>query len=192
MKHVLLPLLLAVAGIAPGLAQAPADTTAGRSTGPSAPPEYEAPITSFADSINRVFQYVDKTRVPSGILEEYGLQFLDHVPYTGTNGFTAANRMDINRWHALYGDLYGARINANADNLVPLTTVNLRLNLYARDANVELPILHFDYHSIRTDALSGGRIRSVRNRLYDVAGQDPYQRNTAFAVAASNGLTSCA
>jgi hypothetical protein len=42
--------------------------------------------------MNAMFQSVDKSRVPSGILEEYGLQFIDHTSFTGTNGFTTANQ----------------------------------------------------------------------------------------------------
>ncbi|QKG59068.1 T9SS type A sorting domain-containing protein (plasmid) [Hymenobacter sp. BRD128] len=171
MKKLVLGLLVLLASLSASHAQ----------TGP----EDQAPLTAFADSINAVFQAVDKSRIPSGILEEYGLQLIDHVPFTGSNGFSAANQLDINRWRAIYGDLYGARINANAQNMPSLATVNQQLALYARDAYVELPILHFDYNSIRTDALSSGAIQSVNNRLYDVAGQNPYQINTAFAVAAS-------
>ena len=37
-----------------------------------------------------MFQSIDKSRVSSGILEEYGLQFIDHTPFTGSNGFTTA------------------------------------------------------------------------------------------------------
>lgn len=129
---------------------------------------------------------MDGTRITSGILEEHGLQFIDHAPFTGTNGYTAANQLNINRWRAIYGDLYGARINNNAATMPSLATVNQALERYARDANVELPILHFNYHSIRTDALSSGLMRSVNNRLYDVPGRDPYQLNSAFAVAATD------
>ena len=189
MKRLLFSVGLLLASLHPSPAQRSAGPTSpallpSPST-PPAPPEYEAPITGFADAINTVFQAVDKSRVASGILEEYGLQFIDHTPFTGTNGFTAANQLDINRWRAIYGDLYGARINNNSAAMVSLADVNTRLDAYAIEPSVELPILHLDYHSIRTDALSSGRIQSVSNRLYDVAGQDPYQLNTAFAVAAA-------
>jgi hypothetical protein len=155
-------------------------------SGSTTPPEYEAPITVFADSISRVFQYLDKSpaRIPSGILEECGMQFIDHAPFTGLT-YTIDNQLDMNRWRALYGDMDGARINDNA-SVVPLATANLFLKPFANDSYVELPILHFDYHSIRTDALSSNRMQSVRNRLYDVAGQNPYQLNTVFAVAATD------
>lgn len=119
-------------------------------------------------------------------MEEYGLQFIDHVPFTGTNGFTADNQLDINRWRAIYGDLYGARINSNSAGMASLAAVNQALDRYARDEHVELPILHFNYHSIRTDALSRGLIRSANNRLYDVLGRNPYRLHSAFAVAASS------
>lgn len=180
MKQILLFWLLAAASLGTGFAQLRPNVA------PQGPAETEAPLTAFADSINRIFQGVDKSRVPSGILEEYGLQYIDHTPFTGTTGPTAANQLDINRWRALYGDLYGARINANSAAMPSLATVNQQLCRYARDANVELPILHFNYHSVRTDAISSGAIRSTNNRLYDVAGQNPYQLSTASAVAASS------
>ena len=81
--------------------------------------------------------------------------------------------------------MQGARINNNAAGLALLANINAILAQYAREPAVELPILHLDYHSIRTDALRNGLLRSVNNRLYDVAGQNPYQLNTAFGVAAS-------
>ena len=93
MKRLLLSLLLLATSLGSSLAQRTGVTTnavPGGGGGTPAPPEYEAPITGFADAINTVFQSVDKSRVPSGILEEYGLQFIDHTPFTGTNGFTTA------------------------------------------------------------------------------------------------------
>jgi hypothetical protein len=176
MKRFLLLLLFAI-GYSPGWAQTSFPT-----------PERGVPLTAFADSINRVFQAVNKSRVTSGILEEYGLQFINHTPFTGTNGYSTANQLDINRWRAIYGDLYGARINSNAAAMPSLAAVNQALDQYAADANVELAVLHFNYHSIRTDALSSGAIQSTNNRLYDVAGRDPYQLNTAFAVAATDAV----
>ena len=170
-----------------GMAQRIGGATTNAVSGGGAPAlTYEPAITGFADAINDVFQSVDKNRVPSGILEEYGLQFIDHEPFTGTNGFTAANQLDMNRWRAIYGDLDGARINNNAASWPSLAIANQNLAIYAEEPSIELPILHVDYHSIRTDALSNGLIQSTNNRLYDVAGQNPYQLNTAFAVAASN------
>lgn len=187
MKHAIFSFLLVLASLGGSQAQRLGGATTQSvpgGGGTPAPPEYEAPITGFADAINTVFQSVDKSRVPSGILEEYGLQFIDHTPFTGTNGFTASNQLDINRWRALFGDLDGARINENSAGMQSLSAANQKLALYAKEPKVELPILHIDYHSIRTDALSSGRIQSINNRLYDVPGQDPYQGNTVFAVAA--------
>ena len=72
MKQLLLTgLLLASLG---GMAQRNAGATPttqvviGGGGGTPAPPEYEAPLTGFADAVNAVFQAVDKSRVPSGIL----------------------------------------------------------------------------------------------------------------------------
>ena len=49
-------------------------------------------------------------------------------------------------------------------------------------------LLQFAYHHIRTDALRNGLIQSANNRLSDVAGQNPYQFNSAFAVAAFDAV----
>lgn len=180
MKHFLFVLALLFLTLDNGFAQR---LPAGRTTAPAS--EYEAPTTTFADSINAVFQNLDKSRVASGILEDYGLQFLDHAPFTGTGGFTADNQLDMGRWRALYGDLYGARINTAAMSMASLAAVNQALAQYAPEPSVELPILHFNYHRFRPDAVSSGRLRSVRNRLSDVPGQNPYQPATMFGVAAS-------
>jgi hypothetical protein len=86
MKHFLFVLLLLTASLGRSEAQRGGFTPGQFSF---VKPEQSVPLTAFADSIARVFQAVDKTRITFGILEEYGLQFIDHTPFTGTNGYSA-------------------------------------------------------------------------------------------------------
>lgn len=96
MKRILCSLLLLATSLG-SMAQRPGGPTTlvapggGGTPLPSGPSLYEPAITGFADAINTVFQSVDKSRVLSGILEEYSLQFIDHTPFTGSNGFTTDN-----------------------------------------------------------------------------------------------------
>ncbi|UOQ98672.1 hypothetical protein MUN81_04065 [Hymenobacter sp. 5317J-9] len=94
MKQFLLSMMLVLASVSGSQAQKTGGPTTQATVpgggGPVAPPAFAPPVTAFADSLNAVFQYLDKSRVASGILEEYGLQLLDHLPFTGTNGFPVA------------------------------------------------------------------------------------------------------
>jgi hypothetical protein len=73
---------------------------------------------AFADRINYIFQHVDKSQVPTGILQEYGIDFTNVNNYSGQL-LNDSNQVTLNEWRYLYNSLYSAQINATANLLSP-------------------------------------------------------------------------
>ncbi|GAA3922451.1 hypothetical protein [Hymenobacter algoricola] len=157
----------------------------GAAPGGSTPPiDTNPPAPGWATAIGAVFQYVDRSQVPTGILEEYGFSNLDLSQYTG-QASTPDNQADMSRWRRGYGALYRARFGPNAPAMPTLAQVNTTLEGYAADSLVELPALYYRYHRYRADAVAQNLVQVQNNQIVDVAGrsQSPYEARTAFVVA---------
>jgi hypothetical protein len=86
--------------------------------------------TSIANPIQRldsIFQHLDLTQVPSGILLERGLSLMDPKPYNGT---ISAPSITMNNWRKLYAGMYRGNLLLNnalkhpADAWLPYTKQN--------------------------------------------------------------------
>ncbi|RTQ50654.1 T9SS type A sorting domain-containing protein [Hymenobacter gummosus] len=156
----------------------------------AAPPaDPNPPIAAWSNAIGPIFEHVDRSQVPSGILEEYGFSFIDWTPYTGQD-LTPANHADAARWRRLYGALYRARFGPYAPAMPAPAQVNTALRAYDADSLVELPVLCFRYHAFRSDAVQQNLVHVQNNQIYDVPGrsQSPYEAHTAFMVAPTQNL----
>jgi len=58
------------------------------------------PGQDFTDRMNHIFQYVDKSKISTGLLSDYGLQYVEPKYF---NGVTAdSNYVDMYTWRMLY------------------------------------------------------------------------------------------
>src|SRR5687768_15884553 len=65
------------------------------------------------DQLNHIFQYIDKSQIPSGYLDEYGPQVVDKHWLNGI--LHDSNRVyDVNLFRYLYNDIENAKLNPNA------------------------------------------------------------------------------
>ncbi len=126
---------------------------------------------AFADRINYIFQFVDKSQVSTGVLQEYGIDFTNVNNFSG-QVLNDSNKLVLNEWKYLYQSLYSAQINLTA-NLPQLTTIEANVNAVA---NNRLLVMHYNFNSIKTDALSNNLFTALNDQLYDVNGrsQSPY------------------
>jgi hypothetical protein len=135
-------------------------------------------------SLNTVFQHIDKSKIPTGYLEEYGPGF---VPFGIFNGqLTDSNRVNIDLWELLYGSFIASKIYGT-QNLPSMETAmnmvsnysDLKNNLFA------LPIFLFDYGVLRPQAVNFNLFTISNNQIYDVPGrtQSPYIQKTMFAAS---------
>ncbi|MBN8835527.1 MAG: hypothetical protein ABS68_04555 [Niastella sp. SCN 39-18] len=103
--------------------------------------------TNYYGKMNYVFHYVNKSLVTTGMLRDYGIEFLNLDNYTGA-ALHDSNFVALAEWRMLYTGLYSSQINSNA-NLLYLDTVNRLIDKYNKK---NLPInfigLHYNYEKI--------------------------------------------
>lgn len=149
-----------------------------------------AQLDPIRDKLNFVFANIDKSQIPTGFLEEYGINL---VPLDVFNGIlTDSNKVDINAWRMVYATLYSSRINA-ANPLPLLSAVNSAIeNAEALNApTIPVPMVYADYNYLRPDALTANLLTTQNDQLYDVPGrtQSPYYSRKLFAASPSIGYT---
>ena len=140
--------------------------------------------TSYYGKMNYVFHYVNKSLVSTGMLRDYGIEFLNLDNYTGS-ALHDSNFVALAEWRMLYTSLYSSQINSNA-NLLYLDTVNRLIDKYN---NKNLPInfigLHYNYEKLKDNAVTANLLSVSNDRFYDVAGRPatPFETKTLFAIA---------
>lgn len=138
---------------------------------------------AFANRINYIFQNIDKNQIPTGILQEYGIDFTNVNNYSG-QVLNDSNVVVLDEWRSLYNSLYSAQVRLDA-GLQEFS--NIRTAIDANSDN-SLVVMHYNFNSIRTDALSSNLLYTSNDQLFDVGGrnQSPYAQETAFAICANN------
>lgn len=82
--------------------------------------------TNYYGKMNYVFHYVNKNQIATGLLRDYGIEFLNLDNYTGAV-LHDSNFVSLDEWRMLYTSLYSSQINSNA-NMLYLDTVNNLIN----------------------------------------------------------------
>ena len=85
--------------------------------------------TQYYGKMNYVFSNVDKTQVSTGMLKDYGIEFLNLDNYTGVQ-LHDSNFVNLDEWRLLYASLYSSQINVNS-GLLYLDTINKLINKYS-------------------------------------------------------------
>jgi hypothetical protein len=133
--------------------------------------------------MNQIFGAIDKTKVTTGYLKEFGIRFNSIESHNGILSDT--NMVDVTQWQSLYSSLYSMRVGSAASTMTaPLTVFADFKNQQTTNPDVVLlAALHYSYQQYRTTAYTGGDVTIVNDRIYDVAGRNPYGIKVAFAVA---------
>ena len=147
-----------------------------------------AQVNTAADSlqldINHVVQPLDKSVIPTGMLEEYGLGML---PLNVFNGIlNDSNVVNANIWRGLYASIYTSRIyGTNTMATLPVVNALIKSQVSATGDSLPLMIMDYNYAAIRPDAASANLLRVQNGQLFDVAGRTtiPYIQRTCFAAA---------
>ena len=96
--------------------------------------------------MNHIFQYVDKSRITSGLLSDYGLQIIEPKYF---NGMPAdSNYVDMNTWKMLYAGIYTSKINNNISLTSPETVFTQIDNATHADA-VPVAMMHYQYNAMK-------------------------------------------
>mgnify|MGYP001466420956 CR=1 FL=1 len=134
--------------------------------------------------LDHIFQYIDKSQIPSGYLDEYGPQFAEKKWYNGV--LADSNFIQfISGFRFLYNDIEHARIYSGATVLTSLNTLNNTINQLAVSNNTPLVFLLAKYATAKEDAINLNLFsNNGNNQILDVPGrsQSPYTEHNFFAA----------
>jgi hypothetical protein len=140
--------------------------------------------STYFGKMNYVFNYVDKSPITTGLLRDYGIEFLNLDNYTGAS-LHDSNFTAMDDWRMLYTSLYSSQIN-NTAGMLYLDTVNRLVNKYAYTSQpISFIGLYYNYQKLRDDAVTSNLMYVSNDQLYDVSGrtQSPYESRELFAIA---------
>lgn len=135
---------------------------------------------NYTDTINYVFEHVDKDRINTGLLSDYGIQIVDITAFDGIPA--DSNYVNMDTWKQLYAGLYTSKINSNVSLSLP-DDVNDIID-GANDSPVPLTMMHYEYNKLNDDAVALGLLQITNNQIFDVPNTaSPYLTKNLFAVA---------
>jgi hypothetical protein len=146
----------------------------------------QAQSNEYSNRMNHIFGAIDKTKVTTGYLKEFGIRFNSVESYNGILSDT--NWVDNSQWQSLYNSLYSMRVGNVASAMTPPSSVfqHLKTQQTSNPDVVLLAALHYTYQQYKTTAYTNGDVTIVNERIYDVSGRNPYENKTAFAVTPMN------
>ena len=141
---------------------------------------------NYTETINHIFQQVDKSKISTGILADYGVQVIDLGAF---NGIPAdSNYVAMDTWKMLYGGLYSSKINGNATLFSTDTVIN-RISNQIDGASVSLAMMQFKYNKLNDNAVALGLLQIVNGQIIEINGAaSPYLDKQLFAVAPKSTL----
>ena len=101
------------------------------------------PGQEYTDRMNHIFQYVDKNKISTGLLSDYGLQMVEPEYFDGIPA--DSNYVNMDTWRMLYSGMFTSKIN----NLVSLTdpeTVFAQIENAAHVTAVPVAMMHYQYN----------------------------------------------
>ena len=134
--------------------------------------------TTFYTQVNYIFAHVDKSKVPYGILRDFGMEFTNLENYSGTSALADSNYADKDAFWDVYQTLITSRVSTAATGFVPTQTLDSLWYIQRQPGQIVLSGLYYNYSRFKDDA-ANNYITITNNQLYDkyVGGvwQNPYQ-----------------
>jgi len=146
---------------------------------------------SFYLQMTHIFQHVDTTKVATGLLKDYGMDFADVINFDGIQ-VSDTNIVYSNIWNDLYTSLYTYRFT-NAPVLIsPDSVFNSQGSLAQAGNFVPLSLLFYQYNMYKDHAADNGLVTVSNGQIYDKylnsVWQNPYSQNTLMAVTAGRDM----
>ena len=136
---------------------------------------------SYANRMQHIFGGIDKTKVTTGYLKEFGVRFANIEACNGN--LTTSNFVTKSEWQALYGSLYSMRVGTVAQTMAAPQTVNTNFKTQQNNTDdVLIAVQHYNYQQYKRTAVRNRDVSVFRDRIYDVNGRNPYEVKTLFAV----------
>ncbi len=107
--------------------------------------------TNYRSKIENIFQHIDKSQISTGLLSEYGLDFIKLDGFSG-NTLTANNYTSLADWRLIYGSIYTMQVQQNAA-LPTLASINTQVEQLNNAANtISFIGLYYQYNSVKATA----------------------------------------
>ena len=144
---------------------------------------YEDLSQDTLQTVDEVFENVDLTQVPSGLLLDKTFPFADPTPHDGLH-LDADNLLNFDTFGLLYATMYGASVGANTTPPPPDVYMNAS-DAFDNGGPLNLALARIAYHQLRPDAIAANLLDTLNNRIYDVPGraEAPYSEHETFFAA---------
>jgi len=141
--------------------------------------------TSFITQMNTAFAPLDKTRVPTGLLLDYAMEFTNLSAYNGVLSDTNAVNKDI--LHDIYTTIAMSAISTSAGSFWHPDYVDSIWQAQRIPGVITLGGVFYNYAMFKSNAYTSGLITISNNQFADkfVNGvwQNPYQTQPVFAMS---------
>ncbi|MDR1198946.1 MAG: hypothetical protein LBK94_08070, partial [Prevotellaceae bacterium] len=145
------------------------------------------PGQEYTDRMDYIFEHVDKSKITTGLLSDYGLHLIEPDYFDGVPA--DSNYVDMDTWKMLYLGMATSKINKFAKIASP-DTVFAVIDKMSYRSSVPVAIMHFEYNSFRENAVSLGLVSIVNDQIIEntTSGDNlkritPYLTKQLFAVA---------
>jgi hypothetical protein len=135
---------------------------------------------SLRIKLDNIFQHLDKSVVPTGMLKEYGYEFANLESFNGL--LTDSNIISNNTLRLAYASLLSSTIYGNA-SLPLMEAFNAKQKSKLGDNINPVNVLLINYASLKPNAVDDGILSIANEQLYNGNGVSPYLTQTLFAAA---------
>jgi hypothetical protein len=144
--------------------------------------------TTYATRVNYIFNHIDKTKIPYGLLKDAALEMAELKYYKG-GVLQDSNRVFIENWRDIYKTLFTSKMHTSASATLPNPDVVDSVWFAKRQpGQVTLAGLYYAYSRYADDAAS--KVSIINDQVYDkfVNGQwqNPYKTEQVLAFAPAN------
>jgi|GEM_PF-6554019 len=132
-----------------------------------------------------IFQNLDLTQVPSGLLIDKGFAFCPVEKYNGT--LQPDNKVKFEHFDQLYTSMFSAAVDMAHYITHPDVAYKTAMSSITQSSVIPILIEHFNFHKIKSTAIADNLISVSNEQLYDVLPRpsSPYQVQTAFAATSA-------
>lgn len=138
---------------------------------------------AYYNRMQHIFGNIDKAKVTTGYLKEFGIRFNTIEDYDGV--LDTLNFVDKTQWQNIYSSLYTMRVGTAAQNMISTTTIFNHLENEQNNSTTDvlLSLLFYNYQQYKSNAFTNGDVTVRNERIYDVAGRNPYETKKVIAIS---------
>ena len=109
--------------------------------------------TQYYGKMNWIYYNVNTSLVTTGLLRDYGIDFLNLDNYSGS-ALNDSNYVSLDEWRLLYASLYSDHINSNGSFLALDTLNRLFISKSQSSTPINFVTLFYTYQSFVPDAVT--------------------------------------